>query len=78
VLLESLVANGVLPPNTNPSRPVCIAPTSTEMEPHPPSVYVVSLAWLHQRGFGVPAGRFIRALYHHYKVELHNFSPDSI
>ena len=71
-LQESLVADGVLPPNTDPSRPVWIAPTSAEREPQPPSGYVVSL------GFSVPTGRFIRALCHHYKVELHNFSPNSI
>jgi len=48
------------------------------MEPKPPSGYVVSLARLHKRGFGVPAGRFFRALCHHYRVELHNFSPNAI
>ena len=72
MLLESLVADGVLPPNTDPSRPVWIAPTSAEREPQPSSGYVVSL------GFSVPAGRFNRALCHHYKVELHNFSPNSV
>jgi stage V sporulation protein SpoVS len=29
-------------------------------------------------GFGVPAGRLICALYHHYRVELHNFAPNAI
>jgi hypothetical protein len=48
------------------------------MEPKPPSGYVVSLARLHERGFGVPTGRFIRALCFHYGVELHNFSPNAI
>ena len=72
-----LVADGVLPPNTYPSRPVWIAPTSAEREPKPPSGYVVSLARLHERGFGVPAGRFVCVLCHHYKV-LHNFSPNAI
>ena len=71
-LQESLVADGILPPNTDPSRPVWIAPTSAEREPQPPSGYVVSL------GFSVPTGRFIHALCHHYKVELHNFSPNAI
>ena len=33
---------------------------------------------LHQRGFSVPAGRFVRALCYHYGVELHNFAPNSI
>ena len=61
--LESLVTEGFL---------------LEEREPKPPSGYFVSLAWLHERGFGIPASRFIRALCHHYKVELHNFSPNSI
>ena len=76
--LETLVADGVLPPNTDLSRPVWIVPTSAKKEPKPPSGYIVSLARLHERGFGVPAGRFVRALCHHYGVELHNFSPNSI
>ena len=33
---------------------------------------------LHQRGFSVPAGRFVRALCDHYGVKLHNFAPNSI
>jgi hypothetical protein len=60
--LDSLVATGLLPPNSDPARPVWIAPASTEMDPKPPSGYVVSLARLHERGFGIPAGRFFRAL----------------
>ena len=41
--LKTLVADGVLPPNTDPSRPVWIAPTPAEREPKPPSGYIVSL-----------------------------------
>jgi hypothetical protein len=40
--------------------------------------YVVSFILFHERGFGVPAIRFMRALLHHYGVELHNFNPNSI
>jgi len=75
--LESLVASGLLAPNTDPARPLWIAPRS-EATPNPPSSYVVSLARLHERGFGVPAGRFIRALCHHCGVELHSFAPNAI
>ena len=75
--LESLVATGQLPPNTDPARPVWIPPRS-ETVPKPPSGYIVSLARLNKRGFGVPAGAFIRALCHHYGVELHNFAPNAI
>jgi hypothetical protein len=39
---------------------------------------VVSFIPFQERGFGVPANRFMRALLHHYRVELHNFNPNSI
>ena len=77
-VLKGLVGDGLLPPNTDPSRPVWIAPMPEEREPQSPSGYVMSLARLHERGFGIPAGRFVRALCHHYKVERHNFAPNSI
>jgi hypothetical protein len=32
----------------------------------------------HERGFGVPASHFMRALLHYYKVELHHLAPNSI
>ena len=38
----------------------------------------MSLVRLHEQGFGVPVGRFMRALCEYYGVELHNFSPNSI
>ena len=38
----------------------------------------MSLVRLHERGFGVPIGRFMRALCNYYGVELHNFGPNSI
>ena len=38
----------------------------------------MSLVWLHERGFGVPVSRFMRALCDYYGVELHNFAPNSI
>jgi hypothetical protein len=34
---------------------------------------VVSFVRFHERGFMAPASRFMRALCHHYGVELHNF-----
>ena len=58
--LESLIAVGLLAPNTDPSG------------------YIVSLSWLHEWGFGVPAEKFIRALCHYYGMELHNFAPIAI
>jgi hypothetical protein len=38
----------------------------------------MSFVSFHERGFGVPASRFMRAILHHYGVELHNLSPNSI
>jgi hypothetical protein len=32
----------------------------------------------HERGLGVPPSRFMRALLHYYKVELHHLAPNSI
>jgi hypothetical protein len=31
-----------------------------------------------ERGFTVPASRFMRGLCHYYGVELHNFDPNVI
>jgi hypothetical protein len=54
-----------------------LAPRS-EADPTSPSGYVVSFTPFHERGFGMPASRFMRALPHYYRVELHNFNPNSI
>jgi hypothetical protein len=45
--------------------------------PSPPPGYVLSFVSFHERGFGVPASRFMRAILHVYGVELHNLSPNS-
>jgi hypothetical protein len=39
---------------------------------------VVSFVRFHERGFTAPTSRFMRALCHHYSVELHNFAPNAI
>jgi hypothetical protein len=39
---------------------------------------VVSFICFHERGFGVPASPFMRALLHYYKVELHHLAPNAI
>ena len=64
--------------NINSERPAWIPPRPEETEPNPPEGYVVSLVRLHERGFGLPVGRFMRALCEYYGVELHNFGPNSI
>jgi hypothetical protein len=75
--LEALVADGLLRPLSDGPQSEWMAPAS-EADPTPPSGYVVSFIPFHERGFGVPASRFMRALLHHYGVELHNFNPNSI
>jgi hypothetical protein len=39
---------------------------------------MLSFVSFHERGFGVPASRFMRAILHFYGVELHNLNPNSI
>jgi len=77
-VLEQLVAERLLPMNNNSERPAWIPLWPEETEPNPPEGYVVSLVRLHERGFGVPVDRFMRALCDYYGVELHNFIPNSI
>jgi hypothetical protein len=75
--LEALVADGLLRPLSGGPQLEWMAPAS-EADPTPPPGYVVSFIPFHERGFGVPASRFMRALLHYYGVELHNFNPNSI
>ena len=77
-VLEQLVADRLLPVKINSERPAWIPPRPEETEPNIPKGYVVSLVRLHERGFGVPVGGFMRALCEYYGVELHNFGPNSI
>jgi hypothetical protein len=75
--LEDLVGEGLLRPLTDEQRPEWIPPVGGAA-PSPPPGYIVSFVSFHERGFGVPASRFMRAILHHYGVELHNLSPNSI
>ena len=75
--LQSLIDDGLLRPVTDPNRAEWIAPGS-ESELRPRDGYIVSFVSFHERGLGVPADRFMRALPHYYGVELHNFNPNSI
>jgi hypothetical protein len=75
--LEALVADGLLRPLSGDSQPEWMAPPSGAA-PSPPPGYVVSFVSFHERGFGVPASRFMRTILHVYGVELHNLSPNSI
>ena len=41
-----------------------------EDKPSPPEGYVVSFALFHERGFTLPAHKFLRGLLEYYQVEL--------
>jgi hypothetical protein len=75
--LEALVADGLLRPLSGDPQPEWMAPPSGAVPSLPPG-YVLSFVSFHERGFGVPASRFMRAILHSYGVELHNLSPNSI
>jgi hypothetical protein len=75
--LEALVAEGLLHPLSSDLQPEWMAPPSGAA-PSPPPGYVLSFVSFHERGFGVPASRFMRVILHVYGVELHNLSPNSI
>jgi hypothetical protein len=53
-------------------------PPTRDREPNPPFGYVVSFIRFHERGFAAPASRFLRGLFFHYGVELHNFTLNAI
>jgi hypothetical protein len=75
--LEALVANGLLCPLSGDPQPEWMVPPSGA-DPTTPPGYVLSFVSFHERGFGVPASCFMRALLHYYGVELHNLNPNSI
>jgi len=68
--LLDLEKEGLLRPRNSSSRPECIAPVADQREPRPPKGYVVSFAKFHRHGLGAPPSCFMRALCHHYGVEL--------
>jgi hypothetical protein len=76
--LNQLVTAGQLAANQDGQPAEWIVPPGREQVPNPPSGYVVSFVRFHERGFMAPARRFMRALCHHYGVELHNFAPNAI
>jgi hypothetical protein len=76
--LNQLVTAGQLAANEDGLSAEWIVPSGREQAPNPPSGYVVSFVRFHERGFMASASRFMRALCHHYGVELHNFAPNAI
>jgi hypothetical protein len=75
--LNKLV-NELLAPAGDDMYPVWMVPPVSDREPNPPHGYVVSFVRLHERGFTAPASQFMCGLCHHYRVELHNFAPNTI
>jgi hypothetical protein len=76
--LNHLVTGGQLAANEEGRPAAWIVSSERERAPNPPSGYVVSFVRFHEQGFMAPASRFMRALCHHYGVELHNFAPNAI
>ena len=76
-LLE-LEREGFLCPRVSSLRPKWIAPAADHRERRPPKCYVVSFAKFHRHGLGSPPSRLMRALCHHYGVELQHFSPNTV
>jgi hypothetical protein len=76
--LEELVCDGLLRPRASRTQPEWRVTSSDHQEPAPSEGYVVSFMAFHERGLGVSPSRFMRALLHYYKVELHHLAPNSI
>jgi hypothetical protein len=75
--LEALVADGLLRSLSRDPQSEWMAPLSGAAL-SPPSGYVLSFVSFHERGFGMPASHFMRAILHFYGVKLHNLNPNSI
>ena len=73
--LERLVAAGMLPARSEAAE--WLLP-GLEDFPRPPAGYVVSFVAFHERGFSVPAGRFIRAMLFQYGLQLQHLNPNGI
>jgi hypothetical protein len=76
--LNELVNGGQLAPASEGTYPTWMVPPASHREPNPSYGYVVSFIRLHERGFTTPTSRFMRGLFYHYGVELHNFAPITI
>jgi hypothetical protein len=73
--LLCLVEAGQLPPLIDVVEWIVPADESV---PRPPSGYVVSFVTFHERGFSVPAGRFIRGVLFAYGLQIQHLNPNSI
>jgi hypothetical protein len=76
--LRDLMGEGLLRPVTSSTRSERIAPPAEHRERNPPEGYVAGFIKFHRHGFGSPPSRFVRALLHHYGVDLWHLSPNAI
>jgi hypothetical protein len=76
--LSELVNGSQLTREDGRAIPAWIVPPAADREPNPSFGYVVSFVRHHERGFAMPASRFMRGLCYHYGVELHNFALNAI
>ena len=65
--LEGLICRGLLCPLTATEEWWL---PSNEDKSSPPKAYVMSFAHFHERGFAIPAHKFLRGLLDYYQVEL--------
>jgi hypothetical protein len=49
-----------------------------ESVPHPPKGYVISFVAFHERGFSVPAGKFIQGVLYEYGLQLQHLNWNNI
>jgi hypothetical protein len=73
--LRDLKKEGLLRPLASSTRPEWVALPAKHREPSPLKGYVVYFVKFHRHGLGSPPSSFMRALLHHYGVDLHHFSP---
>jgi hypothetical protein len=73
--LTALVNRGLLRPRTS-ARELLVP--GNEVEPRPPTRYMVSFLAYHVRGFAMPAHKFLREILHHFDLELHALAPNSL
>jgi hypothetical protein len=66
---------GQLPPLTDVVEWIIPANKSV---PCPPTGYVVWFVAFHERGFSIPAGRFIRGVLFAYGLQLQHLNPNNI
>ena len=73
--LEGLVRRGLLCTLTTAEEWRLLG---NEDEPSLPERYVVSFTHFHERGFAIPAHKFLQGLLDYNKVELQHLTPNGV